>query len=77
MTAGPFLNLAVTLRVMQLQALPSDALSSALAHWLQHPTTYPPVDITIEAIEHLLLARGEGKALLPAPWYPGSVAETK
>ena len=74
MPADASFTLAVAIRVMELQAHPSDALASALAHWLRHPTRYPPVDVTIEAIEHLLLARGVGKALLPAPWYPGELS---
>lgn len=73
MTVDSSFALAVSLRVMELQAHPSDALASALGLRLRWPTPDPAAAITDEAIEHLLLARGEGKALLPAPWYPGGV----
>lgn len=77
MTVDPSFDLAVALRVFELSVYSSDTLSAALDYGLRWPTPDPTAAITVAALEHLLMARGEGKALLPAPWYPGSVAETK
>ncbi len=73
MSAGPKrdpdFDYALAAEVLRLSQYPSPGWAYGIV-WRRPWATS---EVTLMAVEQVLLSRGAGKELLPAPWYPAAV----